>query len=161
MKIARTSIALAVLLGVAGCAPVQPLVVSDAVGPLQPLLRESGPHGSMIVYTDTQGPVADPGDYSPHSSYELYSMDGKLLQTVENRSATDGRQPKMLRLAVGRYQVTADAPRVGLVSIPIVIAEEQTTVVDLNREVLPHLLVAGEDWVRLPNGVVIGSKAQQ
>ena len=160
MKIARMSIALSVLLGVVGCAPVQPLVIADAVGPLQPLLAETGPHGTMIVYTDTEGPLADPADYSPHTGYKLYSMDGRLLQAVENRSVTDGRQPKALRLGVGRYLVTASAPRVGLVSIPVVIGEEQVTVVDLNREVLPNLLVAGEEWVRLPNGEIIGSKAQ-
>jgi len=160
MKIARMSIALSVLLGAVGCAPVQPLVIADAVGPLQPLLAETGPHGTMIVYTDTEGPLADPADYSPHTGYKLYSMDGRLLQAVENRSVTDGRQPKALRLGVGRYLVTASAPRVGLVSIPVVIGEEQVTVVDLNREVLPNLLVAGEEWVRLPNGEIIGSKAQ-
>jgi len=161
MKILRMSFALSMLLGVAGCAPVQPLVIADAVGPLQPLLAETGPHGSMIVYTDTEGPLGDPGDFSPHSGYKLYSMDGRLLQTVENRSVTDGRQPKTLRLGVGRYMVTALAPRVGPVSVPVVIGEEQVTVVDLNREVLPNLLAAGEEWVRLPNGQVIGSRAQQ
>ena len=160
MKIACMSIALSALLGLVGCAPIRPLVIGDAVGPLQPLLNESGPHGSLIVYSDTEGPVGDPGDYSPHSGYKLYSMAGKLLQSVENRSATDGREPKTLRLGIGRYLVTASAPRVGLVSVPVVIGEEQITVVDLNQEVLPSLLVAGEQWVRLPNGQVIGSKAQ-
>lgn len=89
----------------------------------------------------------------------LYSMAGQVLQSVENRSATDWREPKTLRLGVGRYLVTALAPRVGLVSVPVVIGEEQITVVDLNHEVLPGLSVAGEQWVRLPNGQVIGSKA--
>jgi hypothetical protein len=160
MNMARPAIVLSALLGLAGCAPVQPLVVADAVGPLQPLIAESGPHGSMIVYSDTQGPVADPADYSPHSDYKLYSADGQLLQTVQNRSATDARQAKTLRLAAGRYTVTAVAPRVGLVSIPVVVNEDQVTVIDLNREVLPNLLVAGEEWVRLPNGQIIGSRAQ-
>ena len=160
MKVVRISIALSVLLGAAGCAAVRPLVIADAVGPLQPLLAETGPHGSMIVYSDTEGPLADPADYSPHSGYKLHSTDGRLLQVVENRSATDARQPRTLRLGVGRYVVTALAPRVGLVSIPVVIDAEQVTVVDLNREVLPSLLVAGEEWVRLPNGQIIGSKAQ-
>lgn len=160
MKIACLSIALSALLGVAGCAPVRPLLVSDAVGPLQPLVTESGPHGSLIVYSDTEAPVGDPGDYSPHTGYKLYSMEGQVLQSVQNRSATDWREPKTLRLGVGRYLVTAFAPRVGLVSVPVVIGEEQITVVDLNHEVLPGSVVAGEQWVRLPNGQVIGSKAQ-
>jgi hypothetical protein len=50
---------------------------------------------------------------------------------------------------------------VGLVSVPVVIAEEQVTVIDFNQEVLPNSLVAGDQWVRLPNGQIIGYKAQQ
>lgn len=161
MKITRLPIVLAALLGAVGCAPLQPLLVADAVGPLQPLLTESGPHGSMIVYTDAVGAVADPGDFSPHSDYRLFSSSGALLQTVENRSTSDARRPRTVRLGVGSYLVTASAPRVGLVSIPIVIGENQTTVIDLVREVMPDLQAAGDEWVRLPNGQVIGAKAQQ
>lgn len=113
----------------------------------------------LVVYSDTEGLVDDPGDYSPHSGYKLYSMEGQGLQSVENRSATDWREPKTLRLGVGRYLVTAFAPHVGLVSVPVVIGDEQTTIVDLNHEVLPGSSV-GEQWVRLPNGQVIGAKAQ-
>ena len=92
-------------------------------------------------------------------------MDGRLLRSVDNRSSPFGRGLATVELPVGHYRVSASAPQFGLISIHVVINPAQTTVIDLINEVLPRSLAdaeqgAGEQWVRLPNGQVIGSKAE-
>jgi hypothetical protein len=160
MKPIYILMALAVLLAGAGCAPIQPLVLSDPIGPLQPIADEFSLRGSLIVYSDTDGPPLDPADYSPHSSYKLYTMEGQLVRWVGNRDNMTSREPATLDLPVGQYKVTARAPNIGFVTVPVVIKENRTTIVDLNGDVLPHSLPANEKWVRLPNGQVIGSKSE-
>lgn len=145
-----------------GCAPVHPLVVSETIGPMQSPVAVHQ-HGSLIVYSDTERPGADPGDYAPHSDYSLYSVDGQLLRSVTNRNAPFGRAPATVQLPVGRYKVVAIAPKFGLISIPVVIANSQTTVVDLISEVYPpadKLQPDAREWVQLPDGQIIGTKAE-
>jgi hypothetical protein len=151
---------LAVLTACAGCAPIQPLVLSNPVGPLRSFVDESRTGGSLVVYSDADGRVADPADYSPHSDYEVYTMDGQAIRSVTNRDNMSAREPAIVELPVGQYKVTAKALKFGVVTVPVVIEQGHTTVVDLNAEILPHSLAANEKWVSLPNGQIIGSKSE-
>ncbi|WP_116809830.1 PEGA domain-containing protein [Steroidobacter cummioxidans] len=162
MTFLRTHVVL-LALTFAGCAPVQPFSVPEIIGPLQ--TAPTAATGSLIVYTETERPGADPSDYEPHSDYRLSSKDGKLLRSVNNRNAPSGRAPASVELPVGYYTVTANAPGFGLINIPVAIEASQTTVVDLTNQVFPpastnSVQSDADGWVRLPNGQVIGSKAQ-
>jgi hypothetical protein len=151
---------LAVLTACAGCAPIQPLVLSHAVGPLRSFADESRTAGALVVYSDTDGPVIDAADYSPHSDYNVYTMDGQPVRSVTNRDNMSAREPAILELPVGQYKITAKALKFGFVTVPVVIENGRTTLVDLNRELLPRSLAANEKWVSLPNGQIIGSKSE-
>lgn len=164
MKPFHTCIFVSTLLFAAACAPAQPWLVTDTIGPL-PSPAAARPTGSLIVYTETERPGADPTDYAPHSDYRLYSMDGSLLRWVTNRNAPMGRAPATVELPIGHYKVVAAAPGAGLLNIPVVINQSQTTLVDLINEVFPPPSKQGPDldtghWVRLPSGQIIGSKAE-
>ncbi len=164
MNTLRTCIYLSAVLFATACAPVQPRLIPDTVGPIESTQRVQA-IGSLIVYTDTERPGADPIDYAPHSDYRLYSKDDVLLFWVTNRNAPMGHAPATVELPIGHYKVVAAAPGVGLLSIPVAIIQSQTTVVDLINQVFPPPskqtpdLAAG-NWVRLPNGQIIGSRAQ-
>jgi hypothetical protein len=151
---------LAVLTACAGCAPIQPLVLSNPVGPLQSFADESRTGGSLVVYSETDGRVLDPADYPPHSDYQVYTLDGQRIWSVTNRDSISAREPATLELPVGQYKVTAKVLKIGFVTVPVVIEKDRTTVVDLNADVLPHSLAANEKWVSLPNGQIIGSKSK-
>lgn len=160
IKFVRPACLAATSLFFAACGTVQPCVVNDPIGPLPSSFESATPHGTLIVYSDTQRPAIDPADYAPHSDYLLYSESGVRLRTVENRISAFGRGPAEVSLAVGKYRVLASAPRVGLVSLPVVIRDSQTTVVDLVNQVVPQSAADGNEWVRLPNGQIIGAKSQ-
>ena len=161
MKPIYVLVALAVVQAGSGCTPIQPLVLSDLIGPRQPMMGDdSSSGGTLIVYSDTDGPVFDAAEYSPHSGYKLYTMEGQLVRSVANRDRTISREPATVDLPVGQYKVIARAPNFGFVTVPVVIEKNLTTIVDLNGDVLPRSLPANEKWVRLPNGQVIGSKSE-
>lgn len=144
----------------AGCAPIQPVVINEPIGPMQQIVDDSRPLGSLTVYSDVHPAPSDQPFDTPHSDYLLYTAEDRLLQTVNNRKSLFSSDPVSLELPVGRYKVTARAANVGLVSVPVVIQQGLTTVVDLNQEVFPRRLAANGDWVRLPTGQVIGSKSE-
>lgn len=76
---------------------------------------------------------------------------------VNNRDSSLARDPVTLDLPVGQYQVTARAANFELVTVAVVIQGGRLTVVDLTQDVLAHATAANGNWVRLPNGEVIGS----
>jgi len=140
----------------AGCAS-RPLVLNEAVGPLS--FKADQSRGALIVYSDNELPPHE-ASFGPRSNYKLYTAAGEFLRTVRNGTGSSSRDPVMLDLPVGRYAVTARAPKFGLVTVPIVIQGGRTTVVDLTQDALAHATAANGDWVRLPNGEVIGSRSE-
>lgn len=155
---ARGLIGLVALLG--GCAPIQPVVINEPIGPMKQIVDDSRSGGSLIVYSDVQSAPSDQPFDTPHSGYLLYTAEGRLLQRVNNRKSFFSYDPATLELPVGRYRVTARAANFGFVSVPVVIQEGLTTVVDLNQDVLPRRLAANGSWVRLPTGQAIGSRSE-
>jgi len=71
--------------------------------------------------------------YYAHSSYAIYSIDGKLVKKVENNiSLTDDLIPWEVALPIGSYTVVARSRRVGEVRVRFVIKAGQRTIVDLD-----------------------------
>src|SRR5205807_8930362 len=68
-----------------------------------------------------------------HSSYDIYSIDGRLCKRVENNiSRTDEIIPWVLGLPAGSYTIVSQSARSGDVRVNFVIKAGQRTIVDLD-----------------------------
>jgi hypothetical protein len=70
--------------------------------------------------------------YFPHSSYAIYTTDGKLLKNVENHNSRSDEIPEVVVLPVGSYTIVGRAEKDGYVRLPVVINEGQQTILDLD-----------------------------
>ena len=103
------------------------------------LLRSGPPdHGTrlvegyLLVYSATDE-VSD-GDlpFNPHSSYLIYTPDGKLFKSVENHMSRSDEIPDIVRLPAGSYIVEARSANNGYVRVRVVIKPSRQTVLDLD-----------------------------
>ena len=104
-------------------------------GPVKPgdlAYRTHLPQGYLKVYSATD--EFNDGDawYFPHSSYTIYTIDGKLFKKVRNRHSADDEIPEVVTLPVGSYVIEARSERVGYVRVPVVIKAGQPTVLHLD-----------------------------
>lgn len=156
-----TSIAAAALVG---CAATSTTVVTQPVGPdlAQPRINVSAGQGRLLVYTARDVGIGDPVAYFPtHSAYGIFNDDGALVRRVDNRSSTFDQQPLTVTLPVGSYKIKGRSTNAGEVLVPIVVAENKTTIVDLEGNTLPqHAPTGAGQWIRLPNGKVIGMRVE-
>jgi len=103
-------------------------------GPVRPGnldYRTELPQGYLKVYSVSD--EFNDGAYYAHSSYAIYSIDGRLFKRVENNiSRTDEIIPWEVALPVGSYTVVARSARDGEVRVHFVIKAGQRTIVDLD-----------------------------
>jgi hypothetical protein len=93
--------------------------------------KEELPQGYLKVYSVSD--EFNDGAYYAHSSYAIYSIDGRLFKRVENNiSLTDDLIPWEVALPIGSYTVVARSQRVGEVRVRFVINAGQRTIVDLD-----------------------------
>lgn len=157
---AGTSSLLTTLVGVAtlsGCASAPPVVVG-AVGPAGPVV--SGPTGKLVVYSATTVYTSEQSRYALHTSYTLFDDKGTQLRKVENRAGLFAADPLTLALAAGQYRIKALATSAGPVIVPVLVAPGRTTTVYLDDTPVPHELRASANEVKLPDGHVVGWRAQ-
>jgi len=90
--------------------------------------------GYLSVYSATDE-VSD-GDlvFNPHSSYLVYTPDGKLFKSVENHMSRSDEIPDFVRLPTGSYIVEARSANNGYVRVRVVIKPSRQTVLDLDDE---------------------------
>ncbi len=130
-------------------------------------IRPVGPRSSEASSHYGQGYLAVYSAWSPfnnyettdHSGYAVLSTDGKLVKRVHNYIVGDFTEepPTNVRLSAGRYVVRADSQDYGIVNVPVVIRDGETTRVYLDCASQPANLLAGAaDTVRLPDGQIIG-----
>ncbi|HXS68518.1 MAG TPA: hypothetical protein VN761_06715 [Candidatus Polarisedimenticolia bacterium] len=148
----------------AGCASGSSVVVEDPVGPdLAPpriTVNQHQKDGSLVVYSALEAANAVSSDYPTHAGYAIYGKNGKLIRHVENRSGPFDQSPETVLLPPGEYQVKARATNHGLVTVPVVIKENETTVLDLDSSHFrQHKPTGAGQWVRLPSGEVIGMRS--
>jgi hypothetical protein len=94
--------------------------------------RAELPQGYLRVFSATEQ-FNDGGlSYYAHSSYAIYSVDGKLFKRVENHISPSDEVPEIVSLPVGFYIVEARSERVGYIRIPITIKEGRRTSLDLD-----------------------------
>jgi len=70
--------------------------------------------------------------YFPHSSYVIYTIDGRLFKNVKNRRSADDEIPELVSLPVGSYRVVARSEGGGYVRMLVVIKEDQQTILNLD-----------------------------
>ena len=104
-------------------------------GPVRPGnldYRTELPQGYLKVYSATDEFKDGDAWYFPHSSYVIYTINGKLLKNVKNKRYADDEIPEVVALPVGTYAVVARSERDGYSRMPVVIKEGQQTILDLN-----------------------------
>jgi hypothetical protein len=90
------------------------------------------PQGSLMVYSATD--EFDDGGvlYYSHSSYAIYTTNGKLVKSVENRISRSDEIPEIVTLPVGSYLVEARSKKDGYVRSRVVIKAGHRATVDLD-----------------------------
>jgi len=119
------------------------LMMAQAEGthPLFMGLLRSGPpdHGTrltegyLLVYSATDE-VSD-GDlvFNAHSSYSIYTSDGKLFKSVENHLSRSDEIPERVSLPTGSYIVEARSANNGYLRLRVVIKSGQRTILALDE----------------------------
>jgi len=148
-----------------GCATTPPALTLAPVGPPAHPSVPIADGGTLVVYSayETGQIDTDPPDgVRQHSAYRLYDAQGRLLRTVPNRVGAWGEDPTRVGLMPGRYRIEALANSYGLVSVPVVIVANEVTTVHLegSPEWPASPAFNAINSVRLPDGVVVGWKAE-
>ena len=164
MKLTKNLFFVVTLAAFAGCAtPQSTVVVKDPVGPdLAPPRKIAAPagQGQLVVYNALEVDDAVSSDFPTHAAYSIYGADGKLFKRVDNRSGSFYQSPATVMLPQGEYTVKAPVTNYGVVTVPVVIKENETTTLDFNGGHFRQKKPTGAgQWVRLPSGEVIGMRA--
>jgi hypothetical protein len=104
-------------------------------GPIRPGnldYRTELPQGYLKVYSATDEFSDGDALYFPHSSYAIYTIDGKLFKKVKNQRSPADEIPEIVALPVGTYAVVARSERDGYGRVLVVIKDGQQTIVDLD-----------------------------
>jgi hypothetical protein len=88
--------------------------------------------GYLKVYSAIDEFKDGDGWYFPHSSYEIYTINGKLLKNVGNHISRSDEIPEIVALPVGFYTVVARAEKAGYIRVPVVINEGREAILDLD-----------------------------
>jgi hypothetical protein len=106
------------------------------LGTIRPGLdnRNELSQGYLTVYSATDR--FDDGGvlYYAHSSYSIYTTDGKLFKNVENHISRSDEIPELVMLSTGSYTIAVRSESRGYVRVPIVVTAGQRTVVDPDNE---------------------------
>jgi hypothetical protein len=88
--------------------------------------------GSLVVYSATD--AFDDGEvpYYAHSSYAIYTTDGRLFKNVENHMSNSDEIPEVVTLPVGSYVIEARSETDGYVRVRVVIKAGRQTILDLD-----------------------------
>ena len=88
--------------------------------------------GYLKVYSASDEVRDGDTRYFPHTSYVIYTIDGKLFKNVKNHRSPDDEIPELVSLPVGSYRVVARSQRGGYVGMLVVIKEDQQTILNLD-----------------------------
>jgi hypothetical protein len=94
--------------------------------------RAERPQGYLRVYSATDRSEDGGLLYYAHSSYAIYTIDGRLFKRAENHLSATGETPEMVSLPIGSYIVEARSEKDGYVRRPVTINEGRGTIFDLD-----------------------------
>jgi hypothetical protein len=104
-------------------------------GPIRPGqldYRTQLSEGYLIVYSATDESDDGGVPYYAHSSYAIYTTDGRLFKKVENHISRSDQIPEVVTLPVGSYMVEARSEKNGYVRVSVAIKAGHRTVLDLD-----------------------------
>ena len=104
----------------------------SSTGSIQPKLNHQAalPQGYLMVYSATDR-FDDGGTfYYPHSSYSIYTTDGKFFKNVENHISRSDEIPALVTLPAGSYTILLRSENRGYIRLPIVITAGRRTILD-------------------------------
>jgi len=133
------------------------VVLHETLGPAAGVEKPGTEHGGLRVYSEWALTNSSDPTTPQHRRYVIYAENGSLVQRVRNRASSFDSQPVTVELPPGRYKVVAPAYGYGMVAIPVVVREHQTTLVYLDGSTKPESTAdAAAKLVRLPNGMAVG-----
>jgi hypothetical protein len=107
---------------------------ADSVRLSTPDYRARAAECYLLVYSATDE-FEDGGlTFYPHSSYSIYTPDGKLFKSVENHISRSDEIPELVRLPVASYIVEARSENNGYVRVRVVVNPAERTILDLDRK---------------------------
>ena len=104
----------------------------SSTGPIQPELNDQAElrQGYLLVYSATDR-FDDGGTfYYPHSSYPIYTTEGKFFKNVENHISRSDEIPTLVTLPAGSYTIQLRSDNRGYIRLPIVITAGRRTILD-------------------------------
>jgi len=104
----------------------------SSTGPIQPELNDQADlrQGYLLVYSATDR-FDDGGTfYYPHSSYSIYTADGKFFKNIENHISQSDEIPALVTLPTGSYTILLRSENRGYIRLPIVITAGRRTILD-------------------------------
>ena len=140
LSLSHSQIALAIVLLVLFCGS---LTTTQAGGMdslfirlVHPGTRDDGTgraEGYLLVYSATDEFNDGDSIHNVHSSYQIYTPDGKLFKNVENHMSRSDEIPERVSLPAGSYVVEARSADNGYVRVPMVVKASRRTVIDVDR----------------------------
>ena len=111
------------------------LLIQLVMGFGSPTVAQAGTallQGYLMVYSATD--PFDDGDvlYYAHSSYAIYTTDGKLFKNVENHISRSDEIPETVTLPAGSYLIEARSEKDGYVRVRVGINAGRQTILDLD-----------------------------
>ncbi len=88
--------------------------------------------GSLMVYSATDAFEDSDVPYYAHSSYAIYTTDGRLFKNVENHISNSDEIPEVVTLQAGSYVIEARSETKGYVRARVVIKAGRQTILDLD-----------------------------
>jgi len=104
----------------------------SSTGPIQPELNDQAElrQGYLLVYSATDRFDNGGTFYYPHSSYSIYTTDGKFFKNVENHISLSDEIPALVTLPAGSYTILLRSENRGYIRLPIVITAGRRTILD-------------------------------
>ena len=90
--------------------------------------------GQLMVYSATDRSVDGGLEYYAHSSYAIYTVDGRLFTRVENHVSATDEMPDVVSLPIGSYVVEARSENDGYIRRLVTIEERRQTVLNLESK---------------------------
>jgi len=95
--------------------------------------RAELPQGYLTVYSATDRAEDGGLEYYAHSSYAIYTVDGKLFKRVENHLSATDEAAETVSLPIGSYIVEARSEKDGYIRRLVTIDAGQRTVLKADR----------------------------
>ena len=90
--------------------------------------------GYLTVYSATDQFDDGGVPYYAHSSYSIYTTDGKFFKNVENHISRSDEIPGVVTLPVGAYTLEVRSEKEGYLRVHVVITAGRRTILNLDEE---------------------------